>query len=93
MRFLKKFEKFIIEGNGAPAPAKPTVKPDVKPGKPETRPSKPGPIRRDKPSVEPDPKAKKKTASAEQVAERFIDLMTQGGEDIKKYVTKKDEEI
>lgn len=87
MKFIKKFEKFL-EGAAEPQvkPGRPDVKPDVKPGKPLTRPQKPTPIRRDKPSVEPDPKAEVgKKASAEEVAERFIDLMVQGNEDVKKY--------
>ncbi len=86
MRFIKKFEKFL-EGAAEPQvkPARPDVKPDVRPGKPQTRPGKPSPIPGIKPSVEPAPKAKKKTATAEEVAERFVDLMVQNGEDVKKY--------
>ena len=87
MRFIKKFEKFV-ESAAEPQvkPGRPEVKPDVKPGKPLQRPQKPSPIRRERPSVEPEPKAKVgKKASAEEVAERFIDLMVQGDEDIKKY--------
>ena len=89
MKFIKKFEKFL-EGAAEPQvkPGRPDVKPDVKPGtgKPLTRPEKPTPIRRERPSVDPDPKAKvAKKASAEEVAERFIDLMVQGNEDVKKY--------
>lgn len=88
MKFIKKFEKFL-ESSGQPQvkPGRPDVKPDVKPGKPLTKPDKPSPIRRDKPAVEPDPKAKAKLdkASAEQVAERFVDLMVENGEDVKKY--------
>ena len=86
MRFIKKFEKFLESSAAEPQvePGKTKVKPDIKPGKPQIRPSRPDPFRRDKPSVEPDPKAVKKS-SAEKVAERFIDLMVQGNEDVKKY--------
>jgi len=71
MKFIKKFEKFL-EGSAEPAvkPATPTTKPDTKP----TRPSKPSPIRRDKPSVSPDPKAKLAKASAEDVVMRANEL-------------------
>ena len=87
MKFIKKFEKFLEASAAEPQvdPGKTKVKPDVKPGKPLTRPQKPDPFRRDKPSVEPDPKAGSKKASAEEVAERFIDLMVKGNEDVKKY--------
>lgn len=51
--------------------AEPTVKPGVKPGiKPGTRPGAPSPIRRERPSVTPGPKA-----SAEDVAKKFLDLI------------------
>ena len=74
MRYLKKFETFTA--------AEPEVKPTTKPKtKPVTTPSRPSPIRRDKPSVEPAPKA-----SAEEVADKFIALMNKSGEDIKKYI-------
>lgn len=83
MRFIKKFEKFVESAEPQVAPARPDVKPDVKPGKPLQKPQRPSPIRRDKPSVEPEPKMKKSTADA--VAERFVDLMVEGNEDVKKY--------
>lgn len=91
MRFIKKFEKFLEEAGSpqiAPSKPSPTTKPTTRPGKPETRPSKPGPIPRTRPSVSPDPKAKSKTATAEDVANRFISLMDQEGEDVKNYATK-----
>jgi hypothetical protein len=76
MRFIKKFEKFVevVDAEPIVKPARPTTKPT-------TRPNRPSPIRRDKPSVDPAPKA-----SAEDVANRFISLMTDNNEDIKKYV-------
>jgi len=53
--------------------AEPAVKPGIKPGvKPTTRPGAPSPIRRERPSVVPGPKA-----SAEDVAKKFLDLITE----------------
>jgi hypothetical protein len=85
MRFIKKFEKFL-ESSADPMvkPAKPSVKPDVKPGRPQVRPSRPSPIPSKDPSTTPSP-AKAKKSTADKVAERFIDLMMEKGEDIKKY--------
>jgi len=52
-------------------PAQPTTKPGVKPGtKPGTKPGSPSPIRRERPSVTPKPKA-----SADDVAKKFMDLI------------------
>jgi len=56
---------------------KPDVRPDIKPGiSPGTKPKFPSPIRRDKPSVKPDPKAEIETlmvtATEEDLVERFI---------------------
>jgi hypothetical protein len=69
-KFVKKYLDFVNEGGGgAPAPAEPKVKPTVKPGKPVEKPRPNDPIRRDKPSVDPRPKAK---ATAEAVADRFM---------------------
>lgn len=86
MKYIKKFENFT-DGD---TQVKPAVKPTTKP---ETRPGKPTPIRRDKPSVDPKPKAGKNDklpiASSEEVAERFIELLNDEGDDVKKYVTKK----
>jgi hypothetical protein len=67
-------------------PPKPNVRPEVKPGiSPGTKPKFPSPIRRDKPSVKPDPKAEIETlmvtATEEDLIERFIsELRTQGRE-------------
>jgi len=51
--------------------AQPTTKPGVKPG---TKPGAPSPIRRERPSVTPKPKA-----SAEDVATRFLNLLKKNG--------------
>ncbi len=77
MKYLRKFESF--------AAAEPAIKPTVTPGtKPTTtpKPNRPSPIRRDKPSVEPAPKA-----TAEDVVKRFIALLKDAGDDIKNYVS------
>lgn len=77
MKYLRKFESFAMAAEPVTKPA-PTVKPGVRPA---TTPSRPSPIRRDKPSVEPAPKA-----SAEDVVKRFIALLNDAGDDIKNYV-------
>ena len=82
MRIIKRFESFISEEFVATQPQttpSPTIAP-TKPGtKPSTRPGKPSPIRRDKPAVEPAPKAEKKlkTATMEEVIQKFADLTEQ----------------
>lgn len=82
MKFLKKFDSFN-EGNGstkaAPSkePSQPTVLPTTKP---TTRPSRPTPIRRDKPAIEPAPKAEKKEpkkASMDDVIKKYAKLTGQ----------------
>jgi hypothetical protein len=95
MKYLKKFGSFTeavaAEPATKPAPS-PTPAPTTEPGtKPERR-ERPSPIRRDRPSVEPDPKAKAKAqkkslkkAKAQDVANRFIELATEEGFDFKKY--------
>ena len=82
MKFIKKFEKFINEA-GAAEPAVRPAEPKVKPGTKPQRPSKPAPERIDRPSYDPQPKAK---VSAEDVAKRFIIEMNSEGESIEKYV-------
>ncbi len=79
MSFIKGYKRFVEELT-ATAPSKPDVKPDVT-EKPGTAPSKPSPFRRDKPSTEPGTKA-----TAEDVANRFIELMVQKGEPVEKYI-------
>jgi hypothetical protein len=69
MSKIKNFNQYITEeygGGGAPAPSRPapTTVPTTKPDKAPTRPS---PIRRDKPSVHPPPKA-----SAKDLVKRFL---------------------
>lgn len=65
---------------------KPSVRPEVKPGvSPGIQPKYPSPLRRDKPSVKPDPKAEIETlmitATGEDLVERFIsELRTQDRE-------------
>jgi len=82
MRFIKKFENFVNED--AEAPVKPAVKPTTAPTRPVTRPERPSPIRKDKPAVTPDPKAKETTA--EDVANRFIEELHQKGDLAKNYI-------
>lgn len=72
MKYLNNFEKFFE----AEVATKPKVKPTVKPGT-TPKPTKPGKIVR--PSVDPKPKA-------EDVAKRFIELMDEKGESVKKYL-------
>ena len=73
MKYIQKFEAF--------SNAEPIVKPAKPKVNPITKPNRPSPFRRDKPSVEPAPKA-----SAEKVAERFINLLVKSGDDIKNYI-------
>lgn len=77
MKLIKKFEEFVYGGASAPAPSTSpnpvTAPPKTKP----TRPSKPTPIRTDKPAVEPGPLAKLKTATEEEVIHKFADLTKQ----------------
>ena len=63
MAIITKIDEFLATKPGT-APAQPTIKPGISPG---TTPARPGPIRRDKPSVDPKPKAK-----AEDVTKRFM---------------------
>ncbi len=67
MKHLKKYESYSA--------AEPITKPAEPITTPKTRPSRPSPIRRDRPSVEPAPKAKKKLkmATAEDVIQRYED--------------------
>ena len=68
---IKSFVEFIKEEAEVAQPTtKPTTRPTTKPGtRPNTQPGKPSPYRKDKPSVKPGPKA-----TAEQVAEKFLNL-------------------
>lgn len=67
MNHIKKFEDFSF----AEAP---TEEPAIKPATPGVRPSRPTPIRRDKPAVEPAPKAKMKKATINDVLDRFQEI-------------------
>jgi hypothetical protein len=71
MKYLKRFNELVAT---QPLIQEPVVKPEIKP-----RPAKPGKITR--PSIDPAPKAE-----AEDVANRFIELMDKNKEDIKKYL-------
>jgi hypothetical protein len=65
MKVFTKIEEYL-----ASQPAVKPAQPTIKPGQPATRPTPktpPSPIRRDKPSVEPEPKAK-----ASNIVERFM---------------------
>ncbi len=76
MKYLKKFESFALAADPVKPATKPTTKPSTTPA-----PSRPSPIRRDKPSVQPAPKA-----TAEDVVKRFAALLSDSGEDIKNYI-------
>lgn len=66
---IKSFNDFIKEGAETAEPAvKPRTKPTTTPT-PTKQPGRPSPYRKDKPSVTPAPKA-----SAERVAEKFLEL-------------------
>lgn len=67
VKIVKENLKSLVETTMAEPKTKPTTKPTTKPG---TRPGRPSPIRRERPSVTPKPKA-----SAEDVAKRFLDLI------------------
>ncbi len=74
MKYLKTFEAHAADPAVKPAPVTPDTKPREKP-------NRPSPLRRDRPSVEPAPKADrekeklkkryKPTATAEQVVQRY----------------------
>lgn len=75
MKFIKKYESFkesLVTNSPAPTtkPA-PVVDPGVKPGR------RPSPIRRDKPSTSPAPKAKLKKSTIEEVISEFAKLTNQ----------------
>lgn len=81
MSFIKKYQRFVEEFTST-APARPDVKPGTteKPGT-IPAPTKPTPFRRNKPSTEPGTKA-----SAEEVAQRFIQMMVDNDESVEKYI-------
>jgi hypothetical protein len=80
MKLIKKFEEFNYGASPMPSPStNPTIAPTRPDTKPSTRPGKPSPIRRDKPAVEPAPKAEKKLkeATMEEVIQKFANLTNQ----------------
>jgi hypothetical protein len=66
MKVYTKIEEFLSAAKPQTAPSTPTTKPGTAPTT-RPNPSRPSPIRRDKPSVEPQPKAK-----ANEVVDRFM---------------------
>lgn len=84
MNKIKSFKDFLKEGS-SPSPdiAEPTVRPGVRPRiTPKRTPGRPSPIRRDRPSIVPKPKA-----SAEDVAKKFLE-MTENDKDINSILKK-----
>lgn len=86
MKYIKKFGFFISEeftlAEPEVKPARPEVMPEI-----EKRPTAPSIIPDEQQSDLPAPaKAELPTASAEDVAARFIELINKSGDDIKKYV-------
>jgi hypothetical protein len=76
MKNIKKFEAFVQQSSPN---RQPEVDPGVKPGR-RINPSKPGPIRRDKPEVRPSPKASDKEpvkATEKDVINKFTELTNQ----------------
>ncbi len=75
MSNIKRFKDFIKEEITITSSPTPAVAPKVKPSgpaiKPSTSPSRPSPIRRDKPMVKPDPKAKIKKSTFKDVLDRY----------------------
>jgi hypothetical protein len=84
MNRIMKFESFAtnesIEMAPSPstAPAKPATEPATRPGtKPSTTPSRPTPFRRDRPSVDPAPKAEKyKKVTEDDLAKMYLKMNT-----------------
>mgnify|MGYP006919531968 CR=1 FL=1 len=86
MKYLKSFESHSANPDVAPAPTKTPTK------TPHKTPNRPSPLRRDRPSVEPAPKAKDRekqklkrrykpsVATAEQVVQRYNDEMSSQSE-------------
>jgi len=83
MKKIKSFKIFLQEGVEIDV-AEPTVKPITKPGvKPNTVPGRPSPIRRDKPSINPRPKA-----TVKEVANKFLEL-SKGDKEIENFLKNK----
>ncbi len=83
MKVIKKFEEFVYGGGAAQPSPSPTPAPTEtpsRPGKPAQKPGKPSPIRRDKPAVDPAPKAEETelpTATEEDIIQKFANLTKQ----------------
>lgn len=87
MKYIKKFERFRMGGDTQTKPD-PTTKPaPTTTPSPSEKPGRPSPIRRDRPSVNPDPLAVVDMPKAEEeaIANRFIELANSKGVDLKKY--------
>lgn len=78
MKYLKKFEAYSADPAVKPAP----VKPGTKPG---TRPSRPSPIRRDRPSVEPKPKAGDGDKEKNRLKKRYKPLIATAEDVVQRY--------
>ena len=80
MKHIKKFNAFNEEFSGPQtAPSKPQTSPTTKPGKPQIAPSRPSPIRRERPSVDPPPKAKNLEVTPDDLSKKFLkDLRSLG---------------
>lgn len=77
LQFSKKIDESAMV-SASPSPVK-TPTPTKTPTKtPRKAPGRPDPIRRDKPGVEPNPKALKK-ASEKDVSSKFVDMMKNKG--------------
>lgn len=82
MKVFTKIEEFLAT-KPQKAPSQPTTKPGTAPGTRPTTPSRPSPIRRDKPSVDPAPKAK-----ASDVVNRFMTELKKAKAPIKFNISK-----
>lgn len=83
MKYIKKFERFRADGGSPQTAPAPVTKPNPT-TEPTKKPTRPSPLRRDKPSVDPSPLAK---ATEDEVTDRFLELAQQKGVDIKKYIS------
>lgn len=81
MSIVKKFNEYFKIEEGAIA--EPTVRPTVKPGIKQS-PGKPSPLRRDKPSIQPGPKA----VTEIDLANKFLGL-TKNNKKVKDLLRKK----
>jgi hypothetical protein len=84
MKYLNQFKKFI---ENAVAERETEVKPDKTKTKPGTRPQRPSPFPTERPGQDdmPDPKAKLKKSTEEEVVSKFADVVEKEDVDLKKY--------